>query len=237
MVNKMFDVKNLKYGIVFLLLLASVNGHGYLKKPAMRGSMWRFRKAYPKMRNLKNDRDDSQDGGGPNIVRTNFPTRVFGMCGDPHTDPVPRDHETGGKYGRFEQFGKDAIAACYAPGSKVVFEMDVTIQHGGNSSFQLCVPGEGENESEKCFKRGFKLKRSDGSGLITEMPVSKGVVKSEYSLPRNVVCDGTERCVLRWYWLASDRNDRNSIVSQKKFNIQSHARFCFRLCSYSRQSN
>lgn len=210
---------NWKQLLLVSALVVSVHGHGYLKDPPMRGSMWRSPRKYPFMKKFINENDDSLDAGGPGVVREDFPKKKFGMCGDVHTDKAPRAHETGGEFGRFEKLGKNAIAACYEPGSAVSFKVEVTIGHGGFSQFQLCVPNPGENESEKCFENGFLLERKDGSGSKTDMPIFSNTVVAKYKLPQNVTCEGNNRCVLRWYWFASNADTKSSIVSQPLFYI------------------
>lgn len=163
--------------------------------------MWRFESEYPDLKDPKNYDDNSLNAGGPAVVRANYPDRAYGFCGDDFADPTPRDHESGGKYGRYPELGIKAVAKCYPPGSDIDIVIQVTAHHLGYFQFNLCVPGEGNNEDEACFTNGYLLEQSNGQGPKYTLP-NQGAIDytMTYKLPENVVCDGNSRCVLRWYW-------------------------------------
>lgn len=107
------------------------------------------------MRTFTDLADDGLDGGGPSAVRADFPRLAHGVCGDPLSARAPRAHETGGRYGRFDRLGDDAVAECYAKEGAVDVTVSLTAQHGGDFEMQLCVP-DGGDETEQCFVDGDK---------------------------------------------------------------------------------
>lgn len=189
---------------VALTLIHQALGHGYMNVPPMRGSMWRYPSEYPSMKEPTNSQDNALRAGGPFYVRAGETPPPYGMCGDSHSDPAPRAHESGGTFGRFPTLGADAVSKCYRPGQEVEFELVIDANHGGHNQFQLCVPGVGNDETEECFEQ-YLLERSDGKGTNTSFDwAGGGVFKMKYNLPGGVICEGEERCVLRWYWLTSN---------------------------------
>lgn len=185
------------------MLLAKVEGHGYMIEPAQRGSMWRKDGAYPSMPADYNDM--SLNAGGPSIVRQDMTNLKYGVCGDVFSDPVPRAHESGGKYGLFNSIGKDAIARCYQPGQDIQIDITMTAHHKGTFEYQLCVLEAGQDESEACFANGPKLNMAGTNNPVYQLPDEGNKVYSQlFTLPNDVSCEGNTRCVLRWYWLTGN---------------------------------
>ena len=186
------------------VLITSVHAHGYMEKPAQRGSMWRSPSRYPLMARPADYNDNSLNAGGPGLVRASYPMRRYGVCGDPYTQQRPRLHETGGRFGRFRDLGVAAVAECYTPGTVIDIHVRITAHHRGSFWFTLCVPGDGD-ESEACFRDGYALQRADGAGSRYSLPdLGSRVYAMQYRLPSNVECDGSTRCVLRWYYLTGN---------------------------------
>ena len=149
--------------------------------------------------------DHTLNAGGPYAVRANPSNLQYGVCGDPSSQPVPRAHESGGQWGKFPTLGAGAVAACYAPGSTIPIQVQLTANHKGQFEFQLCVLEEGENETEDCFRRGPKLEQANGNGPIYPVPdTSNRIYSMDYVLPEGVSCKGNTRCVLRWYYLTGN---------------------------------
>ncbi|KAJ8914479.1 hypothetical protein NQ315_002751, partial [Exocentrus adspersus] len=139
-----------------LLLLAAaviareVVGHGMVWDPPNRSSLWRF----------------NIPGAVPNYVDSgnhcgNFDLQYSlgmkcGVCGDPWTDPVPRDNENTGKYGR------GIIAKTYQAGSVIDVTVNISANHKGTFTYSLCVlPDPNAPEpGEECFQ---PLTFEDGS--------------------------------------------------------------------------
>ena len=90
-----------------------------------------------------------------------------GVCGDSVTDPVPRLHETGGK------FGNKIITATYEEGDVIDVEIVVNTNHLGFFEIKLCpITGEGE-ETIECFEehplevvRGPGQRKGEGRVLV-----------------------------------------------------------------------
>lgn len=201
-------ISNMSILVYFLLaLIPTALSHGWMDKPAMRGSMWRHRNLYPTATSPQNPHDNALRAGGPFYVGINndLLDRKFGVCGDRFSDPAPREHESGGTYGRFPSLGSAALSACYAPGADIDIDIELTANHGGIFRYELCVPGLGNDESEECFQNGHTLEKSDGTGTEFVLPsTGGGRFTMRYRLPDGLTCDNGARCVLRWFWLTSN---------------------------------
>lgn len=110
------------------------------------------------------------------------------MCGDPYTDPVPRDNEIGGKYG-----GKGVIVQTFENTYTVNIGFEITANHLGYVYYNLCNLDEFGVESEECFEK-YRLRFADGSDRFYIGP-STGLIDSFVVLPENLSC---KHCVLRW---------------------------------------
>lgn len=208
--------------VLCVSLIRQAMSHGWMDKPTMRGSMWRYPTEYPEMASPINSNDNALRAGGPFYVGINndLMVREYGFCGDTFTDPTPRQHESGGTFGRYPTLGDAAISACYPPGANIDIGIEITANHGGVFSYELCVPGAGNNEDESCFENGYVLQKSDGSGFEYVLPsTGGGRFEMTYKLPQNVTCDNGSRCVLRWYWLTSNapRFGSNLLEVRKNF--------------------
>lgn len=117
-----------------------------------------------------------------------FNAKGCGLCGDPITSPTPRAHELGGIY------GKGPIAKTYQPGSYIRAKVELTANHMGDFTFDICnLDSTGGQESEDCFKQ-TQLQFSDGSNKYN----IKQNIREFYPdiwIPANLTC---EHCVLRW---------------------------------------
>ncbi|RLO07315.1 hypothetical protein DYB28_007017 [Aphanomyces astaci] len=118
-----------------------------------------------------------------------------GICGDPYTGV--REHETGGTYGRFPQHREKVIGACYAPGSTIGVQVQLTANHKGFFEFGLCkLNSLNDKETEECFQA-----LAEPSGLKEwQVPPGNGFFDIQYVLPSGVTCDGDSHCVLRWHY-------------------------------------
>ena len=70
-----------------------------------------------------------------------------GVCGDSITDPTPRLHETGGK------FGNKIITATYETGDVIDVEIVVNTNHLGFFEIKLCVVEDDSEETNECFDK------------------------------------------------------------------------------------
>ena len=82
-----------------------------------------------------------------------------GVCGDSVTDPTPRLHETGGK------FGNKIITATYETGDIIDVEIVVNTNHLGFFEIKLCVVDDDSEETNECFdKHPLAVLAGPGSG-------------------------------------------------------------------------
>ncbi|XP_021373235.1 uncharacterized protein LOC110463177 isoform X2 [Mizuhopecten yessoensis] len=161
-------------------LLCAVHGHGYLKDPPSRSSMWRFGFNTP-----KNFNDNELFCGGFSHQQ-NLGGKC-GLCGDAHDQTAPRDNEAGGKY------ATGIISKNYTPGSTVDITVRVTANHLGFFEFRLC---ENNNVSKTITKECLKHLLANETGETKHyFGKLKGDIVTRVKLPENVTCS---QCVLQW---------------------------------------
>lgn len=180
-----------------------VRSHGYMIKPAQRGSLWRTKgkESFP-----KNYDDNANNAGGPSAAwNGNIP--MYGMCGDRGALSQPRPHETGGKFGLFPKLGKQATAQCYPQGSTIDVEIIITAHHQGYFDYQLCkLNSKSDTETEVCFQQTFLKAEGNYRWMLPNS--GSGSYKHKLTLPQNVKCDGDDsHCVLRWHYTADNSQD------------------------------
>lgn len=117
-----------------------------------------------------------------------------GLCGDNYADPQPRANELGGKYG-----GDGVIVQTYMDTYTVIIGFDITANHLGYVSFDLCDFGKFKVESEECFAK-YILKFVDGSDKFY-IDTTRGWIDATVVLPIGLSC---EHCVLRWTYTAGN---------------------------------
>ncbi|RLO04641.1 hypothetical protein DYB28_001693 [Aphanomyces astaci] len=165
------------------------DAHGRLVSPPHRGYIGKL----PQYKGLVpiNYSDNGLSAGG--IGQTSGGKN--GICGDPYTGV--REHETGGVYGRFPQHREKVVGACYAPGSTIGVQVQLTANHKGYFEFGLCKLNHlNDKETEECFQA-----LAEPSGLKEwQVPPGNGFFDIQYVLPSGVTCDGDSHCVLRWHY-------------------------------------
>ncbi|ETV69628.1 hypothetical protein H257_14650 [Aphanomyces astaci] len=126
----------------------------------------------------------------------------FGVCGDSYTGV--RQHETGGTYGTFPTNGAKAIGACYAPGSTVDLQVQLTANHKGYFEFGLCkLDMKHDKETNECFQT---LAQPNGE-TQWQVPPGNEVFTIQSVLPAGVTCEGDAHCVLRWHYVGWNNAD------------------------------
>ncbi|ODM92190.1 hypothetical protein Ocin01_14488 [Orchesella cincta] len=114
-----------------------------------------------------------------------------GVCGDPKSDPAPRDNEINGKWYR------GIITGRYSAGQVIDVEIELTVSHLGNMEWRLCT--NPSTETQDCFNQHV-LQLADGSGTKhTGSPT--GLHKVQLRLPEGVRC---EHCILQWNYRAGN---------------------------------
>ena len=186
------------------IAVTQVQGHGRMISPPHRGYIGKL----PKFNYIPVDySDNGLNAGG--IPETSG--GQHGVCGDPYSGP--REHETGGTYGLFPKLGERAIGACYAPGSVIDIEIQITANHKGYFVFGLCpLSGKNAKESETCFQ---DLVQTNGEKQW-QLPVGNEYFKMQYKLPSGITCEGDDHCVLRW-WYVGGNNPGVGINGQEQF--------------------
>ncbi|RHY99295.1 hypothetical protein DYB31_011879, partial [Aphanomyces astaci] len=134
-----------------------------------------------------------------------------GVCGDPYSGV--RQHETGGTYGLFPVHGSKVVGACYAPGSTVDLQVQLTANHKGYFQFGLCkLNGKHDKETNECFQT---LIQPNGDKQW-QVPPGNEVFTIQSVLPAGVTCEGDSHCVLRWHYVGWN-NPGVDINGQEQF--------------------
>lgn len=120
-------------------------------------------------------------------------TGKCGLCGDSFSEPIPRKHELGGKY------GQGVIVKTYTNQRVIDVSAKITANHLGGFSFQICNLDKFGAESEECFAENNLDFAQGGNkypiGTRTDMiPVS-------LLIPNDLKC---EHCVMRWTYKAGN---------------------------------
>lgn len=173
--------------VIILLSLATIDpseGHGRLRVPPARTTMWR--EGFP---TVKNYNDGELNCGGYAFHWAKMRGKC-GVCGDPWEGPH-KDEVASGKY------AMGIITRNYTVGQVIAITVEITANHGGFHSFYLCPE---KVLTEDCFQ---KYLLADENGLTT-FPINKKdhIIKLKLQLPPNLTC---KQCVLRWKWVCGNR--------------------------------
>lgn len=174
--------------ILILSFLNEILGHGYMLDPINRASRWRKDGSTPR------DYNDNEGFCGGFAVQWNTYGGKCGLCGDSFGDPIPRNHEIGGFFGR-----NTPIVATYRRGSTISVTAKITANHKGYFYFRICNV-DFEKESEACFERN-KILISNGSPTYPLPSTESKDYTLSIQLPSNLVCN---RCVLQWTYVAGN---------------------------------
>ena len=87
-----------------------------------------------------------------------------GVCGDDYRDEVPRQHETGGK------FGNEIITATYTAGDTLDIEVEIVSNHWGFFVLKVCPMTEpGEIASQACLdQHPLEVVKTGDRSLVQE---------------------------------------------------------------------
>lgn len=190
--------------LVLLCVVGTARAHGYMKMPAAR--------------NVLANSDYCPHclaAGGPRVVGDGltFPEGRNGICGDPYTDPMPRNHEAGGKY------WTGTPAAVYLEGQTMEIDITVTTNHNGRFQFRICkIDGvskkaERKQLTEECLDEHVLVQadvpgaQQPGEQYFYTTPGDPMYYeyKMYYQLPEGLTCDGEDsKCVIQWYWVTGN---------------------------------
>lgn len=170
--------------VVFCCAVAMVMGHGYMRNPPARNSMWRFG-----LPNPPNYSDNENFCGGRAVQIKNG--GKCGVCGDPaHVKNQP--HMDGGRY------GNRIIGKTYKRGEIITVDVLLTASHFGYFEFRIgefdTKPTSGDNVGKL---NGYLMKLVSGG---TKYPITSSGKKPhqiKLRLPSNLTC---KRCVMQWWY-------------------------------------
>jgi len=170
-----------------ILYVQRTNGHGMLTDPPARNAMWRF--GFP---NPVNYNDNELYCGGF-AVQWDKNGGKCGVCGDNYRDPVPRPHESGGKY------GKGIIGKRYAMGQTIDIEIDISANHWGHFELKLCPTNtNSRTATQECFDAHPLVLADNPRSHQFYVPLdSPKITKFNYkvNLPFGLTCS---QCVMQW---------------------------------------
>ncbi|KAI0231353.1 hypothetical protein LSAT2_018283, partial [Lamellibrachia satsuma] len=172
--------------LLMLLCAVEIRGHGRLRVPPSRSSMWR-----EGFNNPINYNDHELFCGGA-WYQNGQNGGKCGICGDPWGKPNP-ENEAGGKY------ANGIITRTYTEGQEIGIAVEVTVQHGGWFEFRICPNNDVTTPAtHECLNRNL-LALADGTGYRTYMHVRDptGFYNTTLRLPRGLSCT---QCVLQWKW-------------------------------------
>ncbi|XP_071454084.1 uncharacterized protein [Hetaerina americana] len=175
--------------LAFLNAFTLVYGHGYLKDPLNRASLWRH--GVP---GAPFNFDDNQQFCGGFQQQWGVNGGRCGICGDDYALSRPRPYENTGK----NVIGY--VVKRYSPGVVINVTAKITASHLGHFEFHLCPLGAPDAlEEEECF---VPLQLADGSGFEYRVKTwYVGDYSTRVVLPEGVTC---ERCVIRWQYTAGN---------------------------------
>ena len=214
--------------MLLLLIIAhclnTVSGHGRLRKPPSRSTMWRHGFDTPR------DYNDHETfcGGFGRQWRQN--RGLCGVCGDPYDAPQPRRLELGGKY------GLGVLAANLTQGQILDVEVELTAYHKGYFEFRLCPHNTKTRPvAQTCLDRNLlvlsqlrnlappyicdtcttenwrttttKRTTTSSTGRTNTKfyppppSATRGLYKLTYQLPPHLTCS---LCVLQWRYVAGN---------------------------------
>jgi len=177
---------------LFLLLplLGSVVGHGRLRHPPGRSTMWRYGFETP-----ENVNDHELNCGGFGRQQQN--DGLCGVCGDPYDEPRPRSNELGGRW------GLGVVSEDYLEGQMMEIEVELTAYHQGYFEFRLCPHNTIDRPVQQACLDRHILRREKGAKRFLPQPPEKVGSRYwvSYRLPPGVTCT---LCVLQWRYYAGN---------------------------------
>ena len=171
--------------IALALFPTPASGHGHMKRPLTRGSLWldpTFTSRVPTHPN----HGEVWCGNAPQDLDYS----ACGRCGDPIGE---HNHTHGGMYGN----GYIPSHAHYHAGSIIEVEAEFFWAHYGFYQIDLCADAE---ETDSCFQPltivgGSQTVSEDGRRICVPFDGRPKYVIARVQLPPGVRC---ERCTLRW---------------------------------------
>ncbi|GFO05726.1 cell wall integrity and stress response component 4-like [Plakobranchus ocellatus] len=184
----------LTFGTVLLCASAIilVSGHGRLRSPPGRSTMWR-----DGFRTVKNYQDNELNCGG-RWFQWGVHGGKCGVCGDPWGQP--QENQPPGKYSR------PFLAKCYQYGTRYIdAHVELTANHLGFMQFRLCPNNDFKKPvTQECLDQNL-LDISNEKGKLIGKKVriysQAQDIFLKLSIPENLTCS---QCVLQWRYVAGN---------------------------------
>lgn len=195
-------------------IIEKIHGHGLMRTPPGRSSMWRD--GYQTPPNYMDNEVSCPRGG------------QCAPCGDDLKQSQPRKNENGGYYNK-----KKTIVAQFKEGQEIAVTMLITANHRGWVQFSLCeLKNESAVETEDCFSPLTVNEDADrrpfwGDDLSTKFKVPEGVTGSmdvKVQLPKGKSCD---HCVLRWFYSTGNDWNDNGCIEECEQNGGNKKQCCY----------
>ena len=168
----------------------AVTGHGRLRQPPSRTTMWRY--GFNTPTNV-NDHESNCGGFGRQWSQNQG---LCGVCGDAYDLPQPRPGELGGQY------GLGVVAANLSQAQVLQVEVELTAYHGGYFEFRLCPHNTRTRPvAQRCLDRHLLTQESGEVRFYPGPPSPGGRYSLTYSLPPHLTCG---LCVLQWRYVAGN---------------------------------
>jgi len=152
-----------------------------------------------------------------------------GVCGDKWQASQPRDHEVGGKY--VHANSQRPIAGKYQPGQETTFTIQITANHLGWVSFQLCPMNDFTKEATQQCLDNHPVKVAPGMRNVLlpehkDKPIhtidhydmyrynigrTSGLIKIRVIIPGDVTCD---LCTLQWRYHTANSWGTDPVTGQ-----------------------
>ncbi|XP_033761477.1 uncharacterized protein LOC117343245 [Pecten maximus] len=184
--------------VTVYLAIDPVHGHGYLKKPPSRSTMWRFGFNTP-----KNYDDNQLFCGG--LGKQKSLGGKCGLCGDAYDQPAPRDNEAGGKY------AKGVISEYYTQDSVIEITAKITTNHLGYFEYRLCENNDiTKTITRECLKH--LLVNPDTGETKHYIGKTKDDIVTRLQLPKGVTCS---QCIVQWRYHTENRWGKDEITGKE----------------------
>jgi len=172
--------------ILLMVIIKNVLGHGRLRFPPSRASMWRD--GYP----TPADYNDNQGFCGGASYQQSQGGKC-GICGDPWEGPKP--HEVPGMY------ANGIIVETFESGQEVQVTVQITANHKGYLEFKLC-PNNNVNQDpvQQCFDDN-QLEVVNGEGNKFYIGTQNKNYYPIIKLPNGLTCS---QCILQWTYVCGN---------------------------------
>lgn len=165
-------------------------GHGRLRDPPSRSSLWRENSNSP------TNYDDNGLNCGGYYNQWNAHGGRCGICGDPWQGP--RHNEAGGRY------ANGIISRNYVQGHAIEVKVEITAHHKGWFEFRICPNNDVNTPASQACLNQYLLPLANQHG-VTRYQLPEGSTAGWYTLmlqlPQYLTC---QQCVFQWKYHAGN---------------------------------